>query len=70
MPAKTVAESGVPALKRLASASKSCSVPSLAYGKCIGASYLDVSKGMCEKEFQAFKECVQVSVGGGGWALQ
>lgn len=27
----------------------------------MGASYLDVSKGMCEKEFQAFKQCVQVS---------
>lgn len=22
---------------------------------------MDVSKGMCEKEFQAFKQCVQVS---------
>jgi hypothetical protein len=23
---------------------------------------MDVSKGMCEKEFQAFKQCVQVSL--------
>ncbi|KAI5455103.1 hypothetical protein NCC49_002374 [Naganishia albida] len=63
MPAKTVAETGVPALKRLAGASKACAVQSLAYGKCVGASYLDVSKGMCEKEFQAFKECVQKQMG-------
>ncbi|GHJ88501.1 hypothetical protein NliqN6_4903 [Naganishia liquefaciens] len=63
MPAKTVAEAGAPALKRLAKASKSCASQSLAYGKCVGASYLDVSKGMCEKEFQAFKQCVQQQMG-------
>jgi hypothetical protein len=34
---------------------------SIAYGKCIGKSYQEVSKGMCENEFRAFKECVQVS---------
>ena len=34
---------------------------SLAYGKCIGANYQDVSKGMCAEEFKAFKDCVQVS---------
>lgn len=34
---------------------------SLAYGKCIGANYLEVSKGMCSEEFAAFKECVTVS---------
>jgi hypothetical protein len=34
---------------------------SLAYGKCIGKSYKEVSKGMCEAEFATFKECVQVS---------
>ena len=33
---------------------------SLAYGKCIGANYQDVSKGMCAEEFKAFKDCVQV----------
>lgn len=33
---------------------------SVAYGKCISTSYTDVSKGMCEAEFKAFKECVQV----------
>ena len=34
---------------------------SLAYGHCIGKSYQEVQKGMCENEFKAFKECVQVS---------
>lgn len=33
---------------------------SVAYGKCISKSYTEVSKGMCEAEFKAFKECVQV----------
>lgn len=36
------------------------SLQSLAYGKCIGKSYQDVSKDMCQEEFQAFKQCVQV----------
>jgi len=36
-------------------------VQSLAYGQCIGKSYQEVQKGMCETEFKAFKECVQVS---------
>jgi hypothetical protein len=33
---------------------------SLAYGRCIGKSYTEVSKDMCQAEFQAFKDCVQV----------
>ena len=36
------------------------SFKSIVYGKCIGARYNEVSKGMCEAEFQAFKDCVQV----------
>lgn len=36
-------------------------IKSLAYGQCIGKSYQEVQKGMCETEFKAFKECVQVS---------
>ncbi|KAG7529584.1 hypothetical protein FFLO_05556 [Filobasidium floriforme] len=50
-------------IRKLASASKSCSTQSLAYGKCIGANYTDVSKGMCAEEFRAFKECVQKAMG-------
>ncbi|KIY56395.1 hypothetical protein I307_04194 [Cryptococcus deuterogattii 99/473] len=50
-------------LKTLANASKSCAAQSVAYGKCISKSYTDVSKGMCEAEFKAFKECVQKAVG-------
>jgi hypothetical protein len=43
---------------------------SLAYGKCIGQSYQEVSKGMCEAEFRAFKECVQVRSLAGQLALR
>ncbi|KAI9636350.1 uncharacterized protein MKK02DRAFT_45057 [Dioszegia hungarica] len=50
-------------LQTLAKASKSCATQSLAYGKCIGKSYQDVSKDMCQAEFQAFKDCVQKSFG-------
>ncbi|SCZ87743.1 BZ3500_MvSof-1268-A1-R1_Chr2-3g05211 [Microbotryum saponariae] len=34
------------------------STQAMAYGKCIGAKYTEVERGMCEKEFQAFKACV------------
>lgn len=32
------------------------------YGDCILARYQDVERGMCEREFQVFKACVQVRV--------
>lgn len=32
------------------------------YGKCIGARYTDVERGMCEQEFQAFKKCMLEAV--------
>lgn len=48
-------------LKKLVASSKSCAEQSLAYGRCVGARYMDVSKGMCQEEFMAFKQCVQVS---------
>ncbi|SGZ31921.1 BQ5605_C042g12042 [Microbotryum silenes-dioicae] len=34
------------------------STQAMAYGKCIGVKYTEVERGMCEKEFQAFKACV------------
>lgn len=46
---------------RGAGAGADADVQSIAYGKCIGKSYQEVSKGMCDAEFRAFKECVQVS---------
>ncbi|KAK8847441.1 hypothetical protein IAR55_005299 [Kwoniella newhampshirensis] len=49
-------------LKTLAKASQSCSAQSLAYGKCIGKSYTEVSKDMCQAEFVAFKQCVQLDL--------
>lgn len=32
------------------------------YGACINAKYLEVEKGMCEAEFQKFKQCVTKAV--------
>lgn len=40
----------------------SCPAQAAAYGKCIAASYKDVQKDMCQKEFLAFKQCVQQAV--------
>lgn len=38
-------------------------VQSAAYGQCIVANVKDVTKGVCEKEFMAFKECVTQHAG-------
>ncbi|OCF58769.1 hypothetical protein L486_03259 [Kwoniella mangroviensis CBS 10435] len=62
MPARATFKDKAP-LKTLAKASKSCSAQSLAYGKCVGKSYQEVSKSMCEEEFKAFRECVQKAFG-------
>lgn len=51
--------------KGLASLAKgvgSCPSQAAMYGKCITANYKDVHKDMCQKEFQAFKQCVQQAV--------
>ncbi|KAG0228453.1 hypothetical protein BGW42_002199 [Actinomortierella wolfii] len=40
----------------------SCAKPAAAYGTCISATMNDVTKGVCEKEFLAFKECVQAAM--------
>lgn len=40
----------------------SCNSQGAAYGKCIGARYQDVDKGMCAAEFQAFRQCVTQAV--------
>lgn len=33
-----------------------------AYGKCIGAKYMDVERGMCEREFVQFRQCMVEAV--------
>lgn len=43
----------------LAKGVASCPAQATAYGQCIAASYKDVQKDMCKKEFDAFKSCVQ-----------
>ena len=50
-------------IKRLATATTvTCATPAAAYGECILKSYQDVRKDMCQKEFLAFKDCVQTAV--------
>jgi NADH dehydrogenase [ubiquinone] 1 alpha subcomplex assembly factor 8 len=50
-------------IKRFATATTvTCSKPAAAYGECILKSYQDVRKDMCQKEFLAFKNCVQTAV--------
>jgi NADH dehydrogenase [ubiquinone] 1 alpha subcomplex assembly factor 8 len=52
-----------PPLKRFATATTvTCATAAKVYGQCILASYQDVKKDMCQKEFLAFKECVQTTV--------
>ncbi|CED83067.1 hypothetical protein [Phaffia rhodozyma] len=50
-------------IRAFSSAKKECAVSSTAYGQCILARYKDVERGMCEAEFQAFKACIQKSIG-------
>lgn len=53
------AAKGVPVI---AKGVASCPAQAAAYGRCIAASYKDVQKDMCQKEFVAFKQCVQQAV--------
>lgn len=46
----------------LAKGVASCPAQAVAYGQCITANYKDVHKDLCQKEFQAFKQCVQQAV--------
>lgn len=41
-----------------------CKPHAQAYGACILASYESVDRNMCQKEFEKFKNCVQVKVSG------
>ncbi|KDQ08453.1 hypothetical protein BOTBODRAFT_37888 [Botryobasidium botryosum FD-172 SS1] len=50
-------------IRKLASATATCSAPAKAYGACILASYQDVRKDMCASEFAMFKQCVQTAMG-------
>uniref|UniRef100_A0A0K3C744 Uncharacterized protein n=1 Tax=Rhodotorula toruloides TaxID=5286 RepID=A0A0K3C744_RHOTO len=49
-------------LAQLPKAAAQCAQAGAAYGKCIGARYQDVDKGMCAAEFQAFRQCVTQAV--------
>ncbi|KAF9057810.1 hypothetical protein BJ165DRAFT_1333846 [Panaeolus papilionaceus] len=50
-------------IQRLAVATtKTCAGEASAYGKCIVASYTDISKEACKREFEKFKACVTEAV--------
>ncbi|KAI9483304.1 MAG: hypothetical protein EXX96DRAFT_557648 [Benjaminiella poitrasii] len=46
-------------ISTIAKSVASCPAQATAYGQCITMNYKDVHKDMCQKEFQAFKQCVQ-----------
>ncbi|ODV74034.1 uncharacterized protein CYBJADRAFT_184445 [Cyberlindnera jadinii NRRL Y-1542] len=48
--------------KKLISATAQCSESGTVYGECILLHYQNLKKGICEKEFQAFKQCVMKHV--------
>jgi len=48
------------ALKRLVyHSTATCSRPAAVYGKCIVATYTDVTKNVCIDEFLSFKRCLE-----------
>ena len=50
-------------LKRLAyHSTATCSAQAAVYGKCIVATYTDVTKGVCRDEFLYFKRCLEKAV--------
>ncbi|KXN67805.1 hypothetical protein CONCODRAFT_19378 [Conidiobolus coronatus NRRL 28638] len=49
-------------VSNLASGVAQCKEQSLLYGKCINENYYQVSKGLCSKEFELFKNCVQTKL--------
>ncbi|KAL4073989.1 hypothetical protein J3A83DRAFT_4050125, partial [Scleroderma citrinum] len=51
-------------LKRLAfHSTTTCSVEAAEYGKCILATYTDVRKDSCQREFEKFGQCLRQVVG-------
>ncbi|KAK0521477.1 hypothetical protein OC842_006767 [Tilletia horrida] len=50
-------------LVRLGKAAGECSIQAQAYGACMLAGYQNAEKGMCQREFVAFKACVQSKMG-------
>ncbi|KAF9529376.1 hypothetical protein CPB83DRAFT_263317 [Crepidotus variabilis] len=59
-PAISGAKEPLRPLKRLAlHTTSTCAAQATKYGKCIAASYLDVSKDMCKEEFAEFRSCVR-----------
>ncbi|CAH7685905.1 hypothetical protein PPACK8108_LOCUS20501 [Phakopsora pachyrhizi] len=50
-------------LSEAAAPTGKCGFHSKAYGKCISNKYQSVESGICKKEFESFKKCVQDVVG-------
>ncbi|KAJ7154696.1 hypothetical protein C8R46DRAFT_441949 [Mycena filopes] len=60
----TTATTATTPLRRLAlHSTATCSVQASAYGKCILATYTDVTKDVCKDEFALFAKCLREAVG-------
>ncbi|KAI6134488.1 hypothetical protein EDD17DRAFT_1492649 [Pisolithus thermaeus] len=60
---QTPSDKVVTPLRRLAiHSTTTCSAEATAYGKCILATYADVRKDVCKREFEKFGQCLRQAV--------
>lgn len=50
-------------MRRFVEAAGACADQSVAYGNCVLSQYRTISQGACEREFAAFRQCVQSRLG-------
>ncbi|KAJ9478910.1 hypothetical protein PHBOTO_002432 [Pseudozyma hubeiensis] len=50
-------------VQTFAKAAAKCSSEARIYGQCVTANYENIERNMCQKEFIAFKACVQQKLG-------
>ncbi|TIC30172.1 hypothetical protein E3Q10_02192 [Wallemia mellicola] len=46
----------------MSKATAACAPVAKAYGTCVASSYEDITRGACQSEFEAFKNCVTKTV--------
>ena len=62
MLAAVVKEQGKPLKRLVYHSSMTCSAQATVYGRCIVATYTDVTKDVCIDEFLSFKRCLEKAV--------
>ncbi|SAM66738.1 uncharacterized protein UBRO_12722 [Ustilago bromivora] len=50
-------------VQTFAKAAAKCSAEARVYGACVATNYENIERNMCQKEFLAFKACVQQKLG-------